>query len=69
MRRPEHTLTKQQITPTGQPSDQQQHDQSEQAARAAEKKPFVEPAVSVPADVLEATALFQAPTVQTSVVP
>ena len=39
------------------------------AADAREKKPFVEPAVSVPADVLEATALFQAPTVQTSVVP
>jgi hypothetical protein len=36
---------------------------------AREKKPFVEPAVSVPADVLEATAMFQAPTVQTSVVP
>ena len=36
---------------------------------AARKKPFVEPAVSVPVDVLEATALFQAPTVQTSVVP
>ena len=36
---------------------------------AGEKKPFVEPAVSVPVDVLEATALFQSPTVQTSVVP
>ena len=35
----------------------------------SEKKPFVEPAVSVPVDVLEATALFQSPTVQTSVVP
>jgi hypothetical protein len=38
-------------------------------ADACEKKPFVEPSVSVPADVLEATALFQAPTVQTSIVP
>lgn len=36
---------------------------------AREKRPFVEPSVSVPADVLEATAMFQAPTVQTSVVP
>ena len=36
---------------------------------AGEKRPFVEPAVSVPTDVLEATALFQSPTVQTSVVP
>jgi hypothetical protein len=47
-------------------------EQSEQAERgenaaaaAAEKKPFVEPAVSVPVDVLEATALFQSPTVDT----
>ena len=30
-----------------------------------EKKPFVEPAVSVPVDVLEATAFFQGPTVDT----
>ena len=36
---------------------------TEAAAPAAEKKPFVEPTVSVPVDVLEATALFQAPTV------
>ncbi len=35
----------------------------------APRKPFVEPSVSVPADVLEATALFQAPTVQISIVP
>ncbi|HEY9282883.1 MAG TPA: hypothetical protein VIP46_05465 [Pyrinomonadaceae bacterium] len=43
---------------------------SEAAAPSpAEKMPFVEPAVSVPVDVLEATALFQAPTVQTAVVP
>ena len=61
-------MTKQQTNPTDQPS-QQQYEPSEKAATAAEKKPFVEPSVSVPADVLEATALFQAPTVQTSVVP
>ncbi|MGI9104952.1 MAG: hypothetical protein ACR2G4_01740 [Pyrinomonadaceae bacterium] len=30
-----------------------------------EKKPFVEPTVSVPVDVLEATAFFQGPTVDT----
>jgi hypothetical protein len=29
------------------------------------KKPFVEPVVSVPVDVLEATAFFQGPTVDT----
>lgn len=28
-----------------------------------DKKPFVEPVVSVPVDVLEATAFFQGPTV------
>jgi hypothetical protein len=39
------------------------------ASAVAGKKPFVEPAVSVPSDVLEATSMFQAPTVQTSVVP
>ena len=62
-------MIKQQTNPTGQPNDQQQHELSEKAAPAAEKRPFVEPAVSVPTDVLEATALFQSPTVQTSVVP
>lgn len=30
-----------------------------------DKKPFVEPVVSVPVDVLEATAFFQGPTVDT----
>jgi hypothetical protein len=32
---------------------------------ASEKKTFVEPVVSVPVDVLEATAFFQGPTVDT----
>jgi hypothetical protein len=62
-------LTKQQTNPTGQPNDQPQYESNEQPAAAAGKKPFVEPSVSVPADVLEATAMFQAPTIQTSVVP
>ena len=64
-------MTKQQTNPTGQPSEQTQKQQESfaQTAAPAEKKPFVEPAVSVPADVLEATALFQAPSVQTSIVP
>lgn len=39
------------------------------APPAAVRKTFVEPSVSVPADVLEATALFQAPTIQISIVP
>lgn len=34
-------------------------------APAAAKKSFVEPAISVPADVLEATAFFQVPTAST----
>ncbi|PYS94123.1 MAG: hypothetical protein DMF64_02145 [Acidobacteria bacterium] len=32
----------------------------------AEKKQFVEPTVSVPVDVLEATTFFQAPTIEAS---
>ncbi len=49
------------------------YEQSEQTERsenavtpARERKLFVEPAVSVPVDVLEATALFQSPTVDTT---
>ncbi len=45
----------------------EQTDLSENAPVApSEKKLFVEPAVSVPVDVLEATALFQSPTVDTT---
>ena len=45
----------------------EQSEQVENAPAAAEnKKRFVEPAVSVPVDVLEATALFQSPTVDTT---
>jgi hypothetical protein len=32
------------------------------------KKPFVEPTVSVPTDVLEATRFFQQPTIESSTV-
>jgi hypothetical protein len=67
VRRPETLLIKQQTNPTDQ--TQQQYEPSEKNTPVREKKPFVEPSVSVPADVLEATALFQAPTVQTSIVP
>ncbi|MCA1613589.1 MAG: hypothetical protein LC800_05410 [Acidobacteria bacterium] len=49
------------------------NDQSEQTERGdkapaagRERKLFVEPVVSVPVDVLEATALFQSPTVDTT---
>ena len=37
-------------------------------ASTTEKKQFVEPVVSVPVDVLEATAFFQQPTVEASTV-
>ncbi len=47
----------------------EQTELSENALAAPrEKKLFVEPAVSVPVDVLEATALFQSPTVDSTVV-
>jgi hypothetical protein len=35
-------------------------------SQSGEKKPFVEPAVSVPVDVLEATTFFQTPTIEVS---
>ena len=45
----------------------EQTERSEKAlTNAGDKKPFVEPVVSVPVDVLEATALFQSPTVDTT---
>ena len=37
-------------------------------AQPAEKRPFVEPLVSVPVDVLEATTFFQGPTIETTTV-
>ena len=47
----------------------EQTERSEKAlATASDKKLFVEPVVSVPVDVLEATALFQAPTVDAATV-
>jgi hypothetical protein len=33
-----------------------------------DKKPFVEPVVSVPVDVLEATTFFQTPTIEAAVI-
>lgn len=43
-------------------------EQTEKAFPSQEtaKKPFVEPVVSVPVDVLEATTFFQIPTLDTS---
>lgn len=55
---------------------QNSHNASEQVSerneqtsvQPVEKKPFVEPVVSVPVDVLEATTFFQAPTVEGAVI-
>jgi len=47
----------------------EQSERTEQTrTQPAEKKQFVEPAVSVPVDVLEATTFFQAPTIEASTV-
>ncbi len=49
--------------------DEQVSEQNEpNLSQPAEKKPFVEPAVSVPVDVLEATTFFQTPTIEASTV-
>ncbi len=45
---------------------QVEHVESALPQPAPDKKPFVEPMVSVPVDVLEATAFFQGPTVDTT---
>jgi len=42
-------------------------DRNEQAPKS-QKKPFVEPSVSVPVDVLEATTFFQQPSVESAVI-
>lgn len=48
---------------------EQVNEQNEQAvSQPAGKMPFVEPIVSTPEDVLEATTFFQGPTVDTTTV-
>lgn len=51
--------------PIGEQSEQLEHIESAPGQPAQNKKPFIEPVVSVPVDVLEATAFFQGPTVDT----
>ena len=51
--------------PVNEQLKQVEHGDSALAQPAQDKKPFVEPVVSVPVDVLEATAFFQGPTVDT----
>ena len=57
-------LNKQNTLP---PSDQiDQKPPPEAATEQTSKKQFVEPTISVPADVLEATTFFQAPTIESA---
>jgi len=50
----------------GQPVEQSEPLESVLSQPGSEKKQFVEPVVSVPVDVLEATTFFQSPTLDTS---
>ncbi len=51
--------------PVNEQLKQVEHGDNALTQPASDKKPFVEPTVSVPVDVLEATAFFQGPTVDT----
>jgi len=51
--------------PIGEQTEQVERIESATGQPAQNKKPFIEPVVSVPVDVLEATAFFQGPTVDT----
>lgn len=46
-------------------NEQVERSESALSQPAPGKKPFVEPVISVPVDVLEATAFFQGPTADT----
>jgi hypothetical protein len=54
--------------PVSEQSTEQREGSEPTLARAAEKKQFVEPVVSVPVDVLEATTFFQTPTIEAAVI-
>lgn len=49
-------------------ASEQVNEATELTAQVNTKMPFVEPTVSTPEDVLEATTFFQAPTVDTTTV-
>jgi len=57
-------LNKQNTLPTSDQIDQNQP--TEAAPELTSKKQFVEPTISVPVDVLEATTFFQAPTIESA---
>ena len=52
-------------SPVSEQLEQMERGENALSQPVQEKKPFVEPVVSVPVDVLEATAFFQGPTVDT----
>ncbi len=52
--------------PVSEQLEQLERNESPLSQPLQEKKPFVEPVVSVPVDVLEATAFFQGPTFDTA---
>ncbi len=58
-------LTKQTTIISGDQINEQNR-ATETASEPTSKKQFVEPTVSVPADVLEATTFFQAPTIESA---
>lgn len=44
----------------------EQMTEESESTKASPKKPFIEPAISVPIEVLEATTFFQAPTIEST---
>ena len=59
-------MNKQQNNPVIEQPAQQFEDRESIQSAPRPKKPFVEPVVSVPVDVLESTTFFQSPTFDTS---
>ena len=59
-------MNKQQNSPANEYAAEQEERRDVAAPPARRKEQFIEPVVSVPVDVLESTAFFQAPTVDTS---
>jgi hypothetical protein len=61
-------LNKQNSHPISEQFTEQSELSEQTLTQPAEKKPFVEPVVSVPVDVLEATTFFQTPTIESATV-
>ena len=55
-----------QTTVPGNEQVNEQNRPTEAATELTSKKQFVEPTISVPTDVLEATTFFQAPTIESA---